>query len=90
MILNVNTQNYYFYYTELFKPKKSNDTLYILFNNNTKYIKKNPKKEHISGLDIIKKKIEKKLENFHQYTISQQIVPLTTTMKTQKNPGGTI
>ena len=74
MILNVNTQSYYFYYIELFKPKKSNDTLYILFNNNTKYIKKIPEKEHISGLDIIKKKIEKKLENFHQYSDDKDII----------------
>ena len=64
MILNVNTQNYYFYYTELFKPKKSNDTLYILFNNNTKYIKKIPEKERISGLDNIRKKIEKNWKIF--------------------------
>jgi hypothetical protein len=35
---NERTQDYYFYFIELYKKNKSNDILYILFNNKFKYI----------------------------------------------------
>jgi hypothetical protein len=43
--LNEETQEYYFYYTELYISPKSNDIIYLLFNNKIKYIDMIDKKD---------------------------------------------
>lgn len=65
--LDVNSQNYYFYYFDLYKQKKSNDILFILFNNNMRYIKIIQEKGFSSGKIVVNDKINKKLKEFQQY-----------------------
>jgi hypothetical protein len=72
--LNINSQNYYFYYSELYKQIKSNDLLYILFNNNMRYIKIIQQKGFQSGAKIINNKINKKLKEFQQYQSNKDTI----------------
>ena len=64
---NESTQDYYFYFIELYKKNKSNDILYILFNNKVKYINMIKDHGYEEGLKLVDKKIENKLIKFEKY-----------------------
>ena len=62
--LNLETQEYYFYYYNLFFPKRSKTLEYKLFHKKYKYIKKLRKNKNIEN---IYNRIIEKLKNFHAY-----------------------
>ena len=72
--LNEETQEYYFYYTELYISPKSNDIIYLLFNNKIKYIDMIDKKDYKKSFKKVDKKIENKLNKFKSYQDSKQII----------------
>ena len=66
-IWNEKTQEFYFYFIELYKQEESKDILFILFNNKLEYInlvKDLGNKECFKKVDA---KIEKKLKKFKKY-----------------------
>ena len=64
---NERTQDYYFYFIELYRKNKSNDILYILFNNKVKYINMIKDHGYEEGLKLVDKNIENKLIKFEKY-----------------------
>ena len=72
--LNDENQDYYFYYSDLFKQIKSDDISYILFNNRTKYIKIIDKENLQESLKKVDEIILNKLKDFKQYQNSKEII----------------
>ena len=74
-IYNAQTQEYIFYYAELYKKKESdNDTINYLFGNKKKYISffYNPKRKKDEIFKEISKRIQKKIESFRVSKMKNQ------------------
>ena len=72
--LNEETQEFYFYYSELYTSPKSNDITYLLFNNKLKYIEMIDKNDYKGSLKKVDEKIINKLERFKNYQNSKDIL----------------
>ena len=73
LILNEDSQNYYFYYTELYKPKMKKGLSYKLFKNKHNYSKLFNKKNLSKSLKDINNKILSKLKSFKIHSNKDEI-----------------
>ena len=72
--LNEETQDYYFYYPELYEQKESNDISYLLFNNKIKYVNIIDENNYEDSFKAVDEKIINKLNEFKQYQQSKEIL----------------
>ena len=72
--LNDETQEFYFYYPELYPIQKSNNITNLLFNDKIKYIDMIDKKNFETSLKKVDEKIKKKLDNFKNYQGSKNVL----------------
>ena len=74
VILNEQTQDYYFYYAGLYEQKESNNISYLLFNNKIKYVNMVDENKYEESLKVVDEKILNKLNEFKQYQQSKEIL----------------
>ena len=72
--LNEETQEFYFYYPELYDIQKSNNITNLLFNDKIKYIDMIDEKNYKKSLEKVDNKIINKLKDFKNYQNSKNIL----------------
>jgi hypothetical protein len=72
--LNKDTQEFYFYFSELYSKKASNNLSYILFKNKSRYASLLNEEKLFDSLKIIDDKILEKLSTFKNYKYEKDII----------------
>ena len=72
-LLSADNQEYFFYYTDLYSPKKTKSLIYKLFKNKYNYSKLFDENNIKSSLKKINEKIDLKLSSFKVYSNEKQI-----------------